>query len=201
MVKSAAVDKVPFKKAGSYTARKLRGFYGDHVIDVLVEIQQIVLINTKRGSPARYVFKAQPTTKKYFEEMRRNKFTQLLGDFVTGAFDEIEAVKEELSEWRENMPENLQDGEKGQELEAAVDALENIERLDLPQALAHIHFFWMPPDKKRSYSRPERLAYSVAEMQAAKDFLDEVKGNLDEATDELDTAVSEAECVDIPGMF
>ena len=40
---------------------------------------------------------------------------------------EIATLKDELEEWRENMPENLQDSPKAYELEDAIQELETLE--------------------------------------------------------------------------
>lgn len=42
------------------------------------------------------------------------------------AKSEVEALRDEMQEWYDNMPENLQGGAKGEEVQAAVDALEDI---------------------------------------------------------------------------
>lgn len=39
---------------------------------------------------------------------------------------ELEALQEELESWRDGMPENLQDGEKAQQLDEAISELEDI---------------------------------------------------------------------------
>jgi molecular chaperone GrpE (heat shock protein) len=38
----------------------------------------------------------------------------------------VEVLKEELESWKQNMPENLQEGSKTAELEEAIDALEAV---------------------------------------------------------------------------
>jgi hypothetical protein len=43
-----------------------------------------------------------------------------------GAKDEVESLKDELQEWYDNLPENFQEGDKGSELQEAIDAMEAI---------------------------------------------------------------------------
>jgi hypothetical protein len=38
----------------------------------------------------------------------------------------VQELHDEMEEWHDNMPENLKDGDKGQEVEAAKDALQEI---------------------------------------------------------------------------
>ena len=42
------------------------------------------------------------------------------------AKSEVESLQEEMQSWHDNMPENLQDGEKGTAVQEAAEALENI---------------------------------------------------------------------------
>lgn len=38
----------------------------------------------------------------------------------------VDDLKQELEDWKDNIPENLQDGEKAGEIESAIDELENL---------------------------------------------------------------------------
>jgi hypothetical protein len=50
---------------------------------------------------------------------------------VQDAVGEVEGLKEEMEEWHDNMPENLQSGDKGTAVEEAAQALDSIaDRLD-----------------------------------------------------------------------
>lgn len=56
---------------------------------------------------------------------RRERFEQAMG-WVSDAVGVIEELKGELEEWRSNLPENLQNGSKAEELDEAIQTLESI---------------------------------------------------------------------------
>ena len=45
---------------------------------------------------------------------------------VEEAQSEVECLKDELTNWLENMPENLQDGAKAEALQEAIDQLDQV---------------------------------------------------------------------------
>jgi len=45
---------------------------------------------------------------------------------VTDAASEIESLRDELQEWYDNLPENFQNGDKGEQLQSAIDELETL---------------------------------------------------------------------------
>lgn len=47
---------------------------------------------------------------------------------VQEAIGEVQSLKEELEQWLESLPENLQSGGKADDLQQAIDALEQIEQ-------------------------------------------------------------------------
>lgn len=47
-----------------------------------------------------------------------------LEELADGIKQDIEAIKDEEQEYRDNMPENLQDGEKAQVSDSAIESLE-----------------------------------------------------------------------------
>lgn len=61
---------------------------------------------------------------------RSDRFQEALGH-VGEAKAEFESLRDELQEWYDNLPENFQNGEKGEQLTAATEALEEaIDALD-----------------------------------------------------------------------
>jgi hypothetical protein len=56
---------------------------------------------------------------------RSARFEAVQSD-VTDAASEIESLKDELQEWYDNLPENFQNGEKGEQLQSAIDELETL---------------------------------------------------------------------------
>ena len=45
---------------------------------------------------------------------------------IQGAQSDVEQLKQELESWKENLPENLQDGQKAQELDSAIEQLDEV---------------------------------------------------------------------------
>lgn len=58
-------------------------------------------------------------------ESRADRFAAAMS-LVSDAMSEVESLKDELEEWHGNMPENFQNGDKGNQIQEAIDNLENI---------------------------------------------------------------------------
>lgn len=58
------------------------------------------------------------------EEIKQKIADALSGIDLESAKGEIEAVRDEEQEYKDNMPENMQQGEKGERADAAISALE-----------------------------------------------------------------------------
>lgn len=56
---------------------------------------------------------------------RGERFNQAIAK-VTEAKEEIDSLNEELTDWRNGLPENQQEGEKAGELDEAIEALDQI---------------------------------------------------------------------------
>jgi hypothetical protein len=56
---------------------------------------------------------------------RAERFAAAIGD-VGGAKNEMESLRDELQGWLDNLPESFQQGNKGDELQSAIDELEDI---------------------------------------------------------------------------
>lgn len=55
-------------------------------------------------------------------ESRVDRFANVVSA-LEDCYADVEVLKSELEDWLGNLPENLQDGDKAQELEAAIEAL------------------------------------------------------------------------------
>jgi predicted RNase H-like nuclease (RuvC/YqgF family) len=58
---------------------------------------------------------------------RLSQVLSALEEAKESAVSEIQNLKEELENWRDNMPESLQGGSKYDELEEAINELDNLE--------------------------------------------------------------------------
>jgi flagellar biosynthesis chaperone FliJ len=56
---------------------------------------------------------------------RADRLSEAVND-IGNAKSVVEELKDEMENWRENLPENLQDGAKADELQEAEDALEEV---------------------------------------------------------------------------
>lgn len=65
-----------------------------------------------------------------------------LKDGLQSAFDLIESITADEQEYKDNMPESMQDGEKGEKVSTAIDALEEassaIESFDLDDIIGQL---------------------------------------------------------------
>lgn len=59
-------------------------------------------------------------------ESRQDRLEVAMGS-VSDAAAEVESLKDELQEWFDNLPENFQQGDKGQELEEAISQLDDLQ--------------------------------------------------------------------------
>lgn len=56
---------------------------------------------------------------------RARRYEEAMGN-LEAARSECEELKDELESWRDNLPENMQDGEKACQLDEAIDALDTV---------------------------------------------------------------------------
>ena len=127
-----------------------------------------------------------------------------IADIIADAYSELETLGGEMRDWYDNMPENLQGGSKGDQVNEAADVFENISEPDVPESIGVIKISYTPG---KISSRPSRRNEAVNMLNAAKDALDAIEEgakNYDEAQElsqELDNIIDEAEGVEFPGMF
>lgn len=115
------------------------------------------------------------------------------------AHSEFESLGDELRNWHDNMPENLQSGQKGDAIDDAAGTLEGISEINIPSFISDEKVQFQT--RKIATSRSERRDEAVAMLQAVAEKLEELKGELEEAIGEVEEAISEAEGVEFPGMF
>jgi hypothetical protein len=150
---------------------------------------------------------------------------------VQDAFSGMQELKDELQEWYDNLPENFQNGSKGEQLQEAMDAIDGVYEVDTPDAAQGLETQYMPvKGRSRAARRDGFVAMLSAAADAARqhaDFLqgleydedgDEVDGSnpdapatederdtqvseLETFADEVENAVSEFEAVEFPGMY
>lgn len=162
----------------------------------------------KRGSPRKYnILKALPSKEEY-DVMRDKKYTRTIRSLIEEAFDDAEDLKNELEEWFENLPQGFQDGDKGDAINSAKDQIEYAERPELPEdndlefvelvTLLKAEVIFLPLEAS---SRSDRLGECNRMLEVAIENLPKSNAATDEIKTALESAISEWENVDFPGMY
>lgn len=107
-----------------------------------------------------------------------NRIEGTADGFVDDAFSDAEGLTEELQSWYDNLPESFQNGERGEKLQEAIDALESASKPDVPDALETVLCFYTP-STKRKQSRRDRLDECVTRIEEAKSAAETVIADLE----------------------
>lgn len=166
--------------------------------------------------------------------MAKNKTKSVewsVADALDNGKSELTALCEELQEWYDNLPENFQNGTKGDQLQTAIDALSNADQTDVCDSMANsadeddeatkgyvggLRFTFSASTKKRQ-SRADRCSEATSLMRAAIECVEEAIGEafddekddpytetrdeIESNIDELTNIIDEAEGVEFPGMY
>jgi hypothetical protein len=137
-----------------------------------------------------------------------------LENAVSEAFSELQSLAEEMREAFDNTPESLQRSGVGEAREAAADALEQIEKIEVPKPLKEIEIELLDLHQgggKRGLSRPKRRDNAVNIIENVISLLDDIHGDekksedirdaANELRDSLENAKDSAEGVEFPGMY
>jgi hypothetical protein len=117
---------------------------------------------------------------------------------VADAFRTFADLSEQMAEWRDGMPDNLQGGSKYEAVSEVADALENLasERPNVPEAVADIEIEVPIIKCKSRADERDEATFVLQECVCAL----EDKGCA-EFCSELGNVISEAECIEFPGAF
>jgi hypothetical protein len=197
------------------TIMKLHKLYGPHGADLLVMKDHLTPVErTKRGELRRYRLKQALPTKIAFDALLRDAYTSTVADLVSDAVSELIDLGSELGEWYDNLPEGLQQGDKGSTLEEGRSTLENLSEPDVPASVKDVKVFCPPP--LRNQSRSDRCAFACVKLQLVIDQLEELTNGdttelgddlVDQAEDaqalmdECQLILDDAEGVEFPGMY
>lgn len=179
------------------------------------------LPKTKKGEMRRYeVLVEELPSRASFVSLLKEEFQTSLSDLLSGAFCDIEALAEEISEWYENMGENLQCSSKGEELQECSDILENIEEIEIEiERVEVLKISYIPTPSQDIKSRRDRLSEAVSAITAVQEtiqkLVDEEDGSIvspslteeeydllrDEVIEALENATDELDGVNFPSMY
>lgn len=125
-----------------------------------------------------------------------------VADALSNGVSDLESLKDELQDWYDNMPENFQSGDKGEQLQTAIDQLDSACAVTIPEGLdgetdsddkptlGGVRFLFAASTKKRM-SRADRCSEATALMRSALDAVKEelepklsALNNVEDLTDE-----------------
>lgn len=137
--------------------------------------------------------------------------TQSIESAVSAAFSDIEELKDELTEWYDNMPEGPKNGEKGEALQEAINGLEADSEPTVPSEVDSFDVTYnvMTGRLSRANRRDNAVAMLSAVASYVEKYISEIEDeNADADTDELESfkaecedAVSNWENIEFPGMY
>lgn len=135
--------------------------------------------------------------KSYKAELRQGTASALVEDAVA----EMNQLGEELQEWADSMPDNLQGGDKYSTITEAADTLSS-RQVDIDEfpcdEVSIPYTIYLPKRKKRSPSREVRLGNAISMIQAVIDFYSGLDDDYSEIISELEELAEE---VEIPGVY
>lgn len=137
-----------------------------------------------------------------------------LADAVSEAYSEVQALRDEMSEWRDNIEEKFSQTSKFEMIDEAVNILDNYadNEPDVPESLKKIEVVYhqmLPRSRRKGLSRSARRDNATMILQAVWDKLDDLVSNQgtipqDDAESlmtDIETAKDEIDAVEFPGMF
>jgi len=216
------------KLGGVLTITKLKKMFDGYASRVLTMTGFLNQLERKKGAIRKYEIIQKLPTQVEYKTLRNKHFSYSVTDLVSGAISVFGELKDEMEEWRDNLDgTGLENTNKYSMVEAAAEQLEycteEISEFDAVMEKINSAFgeggdlkaVVLPTLRNRRCpdSRPNRLSDAVTEMEAAKEAIDDFKNALDEEKEqefiqeieyvigELDEMISNAECVEFPGMF
>lgn len=88
-------------------------------------------------------------------------------DAVDSAISDMNEIGDELQSWYDNLPENFQSGDKGDQLQTAIDAISSVNEPSAPEAASSLDCTWQEYTGK--FGRPKRRDNNVAALRSAAD--------------------------------
>lgn len=191
------------------TVKKLNNMYDDWFQAVLKDF--IVRQTRQKGKLTSFEIVKELPAKEEYLKLKDIAYTFDASTLLTGAFEQVESLRDELQEWYDNLPEGFQNSSKGDNLMEQINGLENIDTPEIPDVLSEMnivcyHYY--------NGSRSSRLNNVIHVMNTVKDHLEnyieslndeeeteEIKDKIEELISSIEDAISNAECIEFPGMF
>lgn len=190
-------------------------------------VREMLAKRKGRARPAVYLVKLPLPDKEALAKLALAKlYTRPLGDWYEDAKSDEEGLRDEMTEWRDNMDgSGLENTSKFEEVSQAADSMEAQELPGMPEALAGIPVTVHPSSlvvsarhrhgkdrTGRSWRHSEALGILEAVKEAAEALGAELRGKATEEAEEraaiaeefageIANYTDEVEGVDFPGMF
>lgn len=150
---------------------KLKNMYDAYAVMVLSRfIEQVRQEKVgKKRPPAKYKITKQLPTDKEYAELKQVQFTSDAESLVSEAQGEVESLAEEMRTWYDNLTDNLQQNEKGQQVESAADALEGFNWDNVPDICTHIPVYSLPA--LNANSRADRASAAASQLEDVKEAI------------------------------
>lgn len=150
------------------------------------------------------------------KKVKREPVTMSVEDAVSSACTDLTDLGQELRDWYDNLPENLQNGDKGSTLDEGASALESISEPSIPDALVAeaeglgaVTVPHLRPRASRSARRDNAVCLLETSKQLIEDFLAEKpddyaassRDEMEQFVSEIEDVIGESENVEFPGMY
>jgi len=129
---------------------------------------------------------------------KQEPISTTIGEMLSGVTQEVESLADEMENWKESLPENLQESEKAERIDDAENTLRDAAEDNMVGDLDNIPVQHTPT---KTRTRPDRRDEVCAQIQSVIDVLDEVVSNAEELKSELESKQGDLEGVEFPKMF
>jgi hypothetical protein len=111
-----------------------------------------------------------------YPALQRAAFTLPINSIIEDALSELEALRDEMQDAYDNLPEGFQNGSQGEALQGAIDELDNVvgNDIDVPEYLTLITAYVVPAADTRHASRASRGGQAAYMLRQAGERLQEL---------------------------
>lgn len=186
---------------GALALKNLYDAYADHVLGGVC----LLSLPRKKGARQTYKITSELPAKPEYTTLRDATFTRTVEDALSNAEGELESLRDEMTDWRDNMDgTGLENTDKYSEVEEAASELEGIKVPEAPEGMPDIKFVFLPDLSDRT-GRAHRASRAAQELRhaayAVRVTEDPTEIGLSDFADELEDFADELENVSFPGMF
>lgn len=212
------------------TLKALEQVAGSHMAPPLVREGYVEALSREpRCQPRFKILKALPSDAE-LAIMRDKNYRVDGASVVDGAFNVFQELRDEIQDWWDNLPENFQNGDKGDSLQECISSLEQFADNSPDCSILETHNISVLSFPSNESSRSDRCSNAASDLRLICDEIDEkievlkkeqesknedaVKNDasldtsaedsinsLEELKNELESAADEAESMEFPGMY